>query len=158
MCLQLGSADEQCCWLRLLFGHCRCELDLPRSVSWLLQAPTPLSIVVRFPVVEPCKCPCNPHGTDHNRGSFKATHSSAGDEGGAGYPLGFCWRNQRLRRDFPTQCCAGWGCRSVVKLSLFSYPSNAIGLGLCGAGASASPPRSGLSPYVLFLSSCSLFL
>ena len=36
---QLGSTDEQTCWLVLLLWYCRHELDLARSMYWLLQAP-----------------------------------------------------------------------------------------------------------------------
>lgn len=46
---QPGFVHEQSHWLRLLLGHYRYELCLPRSVWWLLQTPPHFSITVRFP-------------------------------------------------------------------------------------------------------------
>lgn len=60
MHLQPGFVDEPSHWLRLLLGHCRYELCLPRSVWWLLQTPPHFSLTVRFPY--------NPHGVRSEKG------------------------------------------------------------------------------------------
>lgn len=60
---QPDSIDEQSCWVALLLGHYKYELDLPRCMCCLLQAHPQFFFTVRFSVVEPHRFPCSLHGT-----------------------------------------------------------------------------------------------
>ena len=86
--LRLGSADEQSFWLVLLLGNQRYKLNLLGSMCCLWQIFLPYSITVRFPVVEPCRFPCNTQWSKtRERGSTKQPQCCED-----GCPLGFsCW-------------------------------------------------------------------
>ena len=160
VCPQLGSADEQRCWLRLLFGHCRYELGLPRSMSWLLQAPTPLSIMVRLPVVEPRRCPCNPLGADQGE-LLQSSPQFCGSEGVLVVllgPLFLLEKPEAQRRLLHTVWC--WlgvqECGQLV-VSTLTLLVQSVLVSVVQGHASAHPHVPGFFSGVLFLSSCSLF-
>lgn len=91
---RLGSADEQSCWLVLLLENQRYKLDLLGSMCWLLQ----ISITIRFPVVEPCRFPCNTQWSEIRQSGSTKQPQCCED----GCPLGFsCW---------PGGGAVLWGC------------------------------------------------
>lgn len=104
------------------------------------------------------KIPCSPNIMKSEWGSHKVTPVLSV------YPawvLFSPWKNQRLREDLSIQYCAGPGGGAVQLIcSCFSYPSNAVCLGLggmcvCWGYFKLTPVFRILS--VLFLNSCQLF-
>lgn len=72
---QLGSADEQSCWLGLLLGHCSMSLVCQDLCAGCCE-PLPLfSVTVRFPVVEPHRFPIFVV-QDQSRGFHKMTQNT----------------------------------------------------------------------------------
>lgn len=99
--------NKQKLWLGLLLWHYRWKLSLPRFMCWLLQAPLYISVTVRFPVVVPCRFPCNPCGV-----GIRVVASAIHNTRGTGCPLWDLlshWRNWRLRGRLFSWFCTGLG-------------------------------------------------
>lgn len=103
-----------------LLEHCRYKISLPSLL--VVSSPSPFSLTVRFPVVEPCRIACNPVVGDQSRVFCLVGHNAGG--GWAICPpwvLFSHWRSQRLRGDLSMRCCTGLGkeqCSQHVAASL----------------------------------------
>ena len=151
---RLGSANEQSLWLGSPLGLFRYVLSLPRSVCWLLQAPPPFSVTIRFLVVEPHRFLWSPHDAvmqDQSRVSRKAIHSS-GVAGFHPWVLFFHWRNSRLREDFSAWCCTGLGegQRGECVAASLSLSVKPVLVSVVQGDASASPLCSRIFSVVSF--------
>lgn len=129
-------------------------MNLGRQVCVLVIAcPSPFSVTFWFPVVKTHTVLCNPHGVRSKWGSHKATQNA----GGADYPPWVLFSPLRKAEAQGIPLCAmlAWWGAMWSMCSRFSYPSNAVCLGLLfrGQDASATHPCSRILCGVLSLNS-----
>lgn len=98
--LRLSSADEQSLWLGLLHWQWSCKRGLPGACC----KPLLSSFMIRFPLVEPHRAPCNPVEQDQSRASHKATHHAGGRDWST-----FSFGGHGSSGETSPWCCAGLG-------------------------------------------------